>query len=76
LLRFEDHTQVDTQPVGLIWTSDQPVAEAAEQEQDTNIHVLSGIQTRDTSNQNASGLPLAIESVKNKDYSTEWGFIQ
>ena len=29
LLRSLDHTQLDTQSVGLLWTSDQPVAEAA-----------------------------------------------
>ena len=29
LLRFLNHTQRHTQPVGLLWTGDQPVAEAA-----------------------------------------------
>jgi hypothetical protein len=29
MLRFLDHTQLDKQPEGLLWTSDQLVAEAA-----------------------------------------------
>jgi len=50
-----------TQPVGLLWTSDQLVAEAAictTQSQETNFHALSGILTGDPSNQAASDLRL------------------
>jgi hypothetical protein len=49
--------------VGLLWTSDQPVAEASTyagqhniETQETNIHTLSGIRTRDSSNQAAVDL--------------------
>jgi hypothetical protein len=49
--------------VGLLWTSDQPVAEASTytgqhniKRQETNIYGLRGIQTRDNSNQAAADL--------------------
>jgi hypothetical protein len=51
--------------VGLLWTSDQPVSEASTytgqhsiETQETNIHALSEIRTRDPSNQAAAGLRL------------------
>jgi hypothetical protein len=51
--------------VGLLWTSDQPVAEASTytaqhnvQTQQTNIHAPSEIRTRDPSNQAAADLRL------------------
>jgi hypothetical protein len=47
--------------VGLLWTSYQPVAEASTytgqqniETQETNIHALNGIRTRDRSNQAAA----------------------
>jgi hypothetical protein len=47
--------------VGLLWTSDQPVSETSTctgqhniETQETNIHALSGIRTRDHSNQAAA----------------------
>jgi len=54
-LRFLDHTQF-----GLIWASDQLVAEAATyiQTKETNIHTFSGTRTHDSSNQAASELHL------------------
>jgi hypothetical protein len=58
---FLDHTYRHT--VGLLWTSDQPVAEASTytgqhniETQETNIHAPSGIRTRDPSNQAAADL--------------------
>jgi hypothetical protein len=49
--------------VELLWTSDQPAAEASTytgqhniQKQETNIHALSGIWTRYPSNQEAEDL--------------------
>jgi hypothetical protein len=64
LIRIEasqSHTIRHT--VGLIWTSDQSLAEASTYTgqhniytQETNIHALSGIQTRDPSNQVAADL--------------------
>jgi hypothetical protein len=49
--------------VGLLWTSDQPVAEASTyteihniETQETNIHAPSGIRTRDPSNRAAADL--------------------
>jgi hypothetical protein len=49
--------------VGLLWTSNQPVAETSTytgqhniETQETNIHALSGIRTRDPSNQAAADL--------------------
>jgi hypothetical protein len=61
---FLDHIQL-THTVGLLWTSDQPVAEASTytvqhniETQETNIHALSGIRTRDPSNQAAADLRL------------------
>jgi hypothetical protein len=51
--------------VGLLWMSDQLVTEASTyagqyniQTQETNIHALSGIRTRDPSNQDAADLRL------------------
>jgi hypothetical protein len=51
--------------VGLLWTSDQPVAEISTctgqhniETQQTNIHAFSGIRTRDPSNQAAADLRL------------------
>jgi hypothetical protein len=47
--------------VGLLWTIDQPVAEAQNyniQTQDTNIHALSCIRTRDRSTQAAADIQL------------------
>jgi hypothetical protein len=51
--------------VGPLWTSDQPVSETTTctgqhniETQETNIHALSGIQTRDPSNQAAADLRL------------------
>jgi hypothetical protein len=51
--------------VGLLWTSDQPVAEASNytgqhniQTQKTNIHALSVIRTRDPSNEATADLHL------------------
>jgi hypothetical protein len=62
--RFLDHIQL-THTVGLLWTSDQPVAEASTytgqhniETQETDIHALSGIRTRDPSNQAAEDLRL------------------
>jgi hypothetical protein len=56
-----------THTVGLLWTSDQPVAEASSytgqnniETQETNIHALSGIRTRDPSNQAAADLRLVF----------------
>jgi hypothetical protein len=55
--RFFDHTQL-THTVGLLWASDQPVAEDSTytgqhniETQETTIHALSGIRTRAPSNQ-------------------------
>jgi hypothetical protein len=64
LLRLPDQTQLDThthtRAAELLWSSDQPVAEAAtytaRNKQETNIHALSGILTRDPSNQATAGL--------------------
>jgi hypothetical protein len=54
-----------THTVGLLWTSDQPVAKASTytgqhniETQETNIHALTGIRTRDPSNQAAADLRL------------------
>jgi hypothetical protein len=51
--------------VGLLWTSDQPVAKplptqdnTTYKQKETNIHVPSGIRTRDPSNQAAADLRL------------------
>jgi hypothetical protein len=61
---FLDHIQL-THAVGLLWTSDQPVAEASTytgqhniETQETNMHALSGIRARDPSNQAAADLRL------------------
>jgi hypothetical protein len=51
--------------VGLLWTSDLTIAEASTytgqhnlETQETNIHALSGIRTRDSSNAVAADLRL------------------
>ena len=54
LLRFLDHTQLNTHPVGILRTSDQLVAEAAaytDNKQETNVYALGGIRTQYRSNQ-------------------------
>jgi hypothetical protein len=63
-LGFLDHVQF-THTVGLLWTSDQLVAEASTyteqhniETQETNTHALSGIRTRDPRNQAAADLRL------------------
>ena len=73
---FSPHTQLDTHThsVGLLWTSDLPVAEVAtytkQHTKETNIHALSGIETRDPSNQAASdprGKLVNTRPVENRD---------
>jgi hypothetical protein len=61
---FLYHIQL-THTVGLLWTSVQPVAEASTytgqhniETQETNIHALSGIRTRDPSDQATADLRL------------------
>ena len=56
VLRFLDHTQLNTHththPAELLWTSDQPIAQAATYTKlkKTNIHALSGVWTPTSSN--------------------------
>jgi hypothetical protein len=45
------HTRARARRVGLLWTSDKLVAEATQLTRGTNIDSLSGIRTRDPSNQ-------------------------
>jgi hypothetical protein len=59
--------------VGLLWTSDQPVAKAStytgqhnRETEETNIHTLSGIRTRDPSNQAAADLRLRPRGHRNR----------
>jgi hypothetical protein len=57
------HAHTHIYPVGLLWTNDQPIAEAAtyvntQHTQETNILSLLRIRTRDPSNQAASDLLL------------------
>jgi hypothetical protein len=56
---------VSRHTVGLLWTSDHPVSETSTytgqhniETQETNIHALSGIRTRDSGNQMAADLRL------------------
>ena len=51
-LMFLDHTQRRSTAVGLLWTSDQLVAETSDNtrhSQQTNIHAPGGIRTHDLS---------------------------
>jgi hypothetical protein len=56
------HTDRHAQPVGLLCTTDQLVAEVLptqhtkKKTKETNVHAVSGIQTRDLSNRAASDL--------------------
>jgi hypothetical protein len=57
--------------VGLLWTSDQLVAEASSytgqhniETQETNIHTLNGIRTRDPSIQAAVDLRLRLRDYR------------
>jgi hypothetical protein len=59
--------------VGLLWTSDQPIVEASTctgqhniETQETNIHALSGIRTRDPSNQAAADLRLRSRGCRGR----------
>jgi hypothetical protein len=61
-----------THPVGLLWTSDELVAQAAsytlQQTQETNIHTIIVIRTRDPSNKAAADLrlrPLSDQGLLN-----------
>jgi hypothetical protein len=70
LLTFFNHTQ--RRMVELLWTSDQPVVEASTYTgqqntwtQDANIHALSRIRNRDTSNQAAADLRLRPRGHRN-----------
>jgi hypothetical protein len=61
---FLDHIQL-THKVGLLWTSDQPIADASTytgqhniETHETNIHAPSGIRTHDPCNQAAADLRL------------------
>jgi hypothetical protein len=63
--------------VGLLWTSDQPVAETSTytgqhntETQETNIHALSGIRTRDPSNQAAADLRLRPRGYRGRLFGT------
>jgi len=57
LLGFLDHTELDTQPVGLFSTSDQLVAETATYTtRQMNSHALRGFRIRKRRNQAASDL--------------------
>jgi len=60
LLRFLDHTQLSIYPAGLLWTSDQLVADRHNtlHIQQTNIHVLSGNQTCEPTNQTGTDICL------------------
>jgi hypothetical protein len=54
-----------TQPVGLLWTSGQLVADVVNTTQptkETKIHALSGTRTRDPSNQATAALRLTLHS--------------
>jgi hypothetical protein len=69
---FLDHIQL-IHIVGLLWTSDQPVAEASTytgqhniETQETNVNALSGIQTRDPSNQAAVDLRLSPHGYRGR----------
>jgi hypothetical protein len=69
---FLDHIQL-THTVGLHWTSDEPVAETCAyigqhniETQETNIHVFSGIRTRDPSNQEAADLRLRTRGYRGR----------
>ena len=57
VLQLPDHTQIDMQPVGLLWTSDQLVAEAAAYKNTKNIREEIPFTQRDSNQQSqqASG---------------------
>ena len=60
--KFLYHTQLHTRPAGLLWPSDQSVADAAtyttRKTQETNFHALCGIRSLDPKNEAASDLRL------------------
>jgi hypothetical protein len=73
-LRFLNHT------AGLLWSSDQPVAEASTytglhniQTQETNIHAFSGIRTRDSSNQAVADLRIRPPGHRDQLTAVIWG---
>jgi hypothetical protein len=68
--------------VGILWTSDQSVAETSTytgqhniETQETNIHALSGIQTRDPSNQAAAYLRLRPRGYRGLLFVTVVGLL-
>ena len=70
-MKFLDHTQLQAHPIGLLCTSDQPVAEVAtyakrNKHNETNIRALSGIQTRGPSNREAACLHLIRNGYRNR----------
>jgi hypothetical protein len=70
LLRFLGHIQLDTQPVGLLSTSNQfdagPLLTQHTTKEKTKIHALSGIRTRDRINRRAAKIsPLLFSIMEN-----------
>jgi hypothetical protein len=68
--------------VGLLWTSDQPVSETSTytgqhniEIQQTDIHALSGIRTRDPSNQAAADLRLRPRGYRDRQSRTIWMYL-
>jgi hypothetical protein len=74
--RFLDHAQTDTHSVGLLWTSDQSVAEADTytKTQEKNTHALGGIRTLDPSTRAVADLRLR-PVVPKVDGTASWGAV-
>ena len=67
-LRFLHHTGLDTQPVGFLWASDQPVTYATtytthSKYMENNTHALGGIRT--SRSQQSKGRPPSISYFSN-----------
>jgi hypothetical protein len=63
------HTIKHIRSVGLLWTSDNLVAEASiytQQTQGANIHAFSGIRTRDSRNRATADLGLRSQGQRNQ----------
>ena len=75
-LRYWGFLMTHKRPAGLIWTRNQPVAEAiTQQTQETNMHVLSGIQTRDPCSQVIADLRFRQHSQRNRPVTRDLRYI-
>ena len=68
------HAYTHTHAVGILWTSDRPVARPlpTQHTQETNLHTLNRIRTRIANNQAAADVDHTVLGWPNQDDSSSW----